>query len=125
MVQTRQAVQEAQAQALSENTQKNMPDGQNINSNKRKLNGYMLWSLEERKNISKHEVFSGRDIFRILGSRWRNLTEDEKLKWNNLAKQGSSQPTEIKVEKKQKKPARQVKEEKDNTKNKKGKNKKF
>ena len=53
----------------------------------RKSTGYMVWSKEERKVISKYEGLSSQDIMRILGARWRNLSDKEKLKWQTNAKQ--------------------------------------
>ena len=117
-------IQTRQAKALAENRKKNLPEVENSKPKPRKLNGYMVWSLQERKTISKYEGLSGRDIVKILGSRWQNLTEDEKLKWNTIAKEGST-PIEEKVEKKEKKPVKVKEENVENVKNKKGKFKKI
>jgi len=122
MIRTRQASKLAEAKALAENREKNLPDDENSKPKTRKLNGYMIWSLQERKTISKYEGLSGRDIVKILGSRWQNLPEEEKLKWNTIAKEGSN-PIEEKIEKKEKKPVSKSKDE--NVKNKKGKHKKI
>jgi len=69
----------------------------------RRPTGYLLWSNEERKNISKYEGFSSQDIMRILGARWRNLPEKEKLKWQTNAKEyAETAQEETKVKKKPK-----------------------
>lgn len=84
---------------------------------KRRPTGYMLWAQEERKTISKYEAFSGQDIMRILGSRWKKLSEDAKLEWQNKAKE------EPKTEEEVKKPKRGPKKDKtkEDIKNKKSK----
>ena len=85
---------------------------------KRKPTGYMLWAQEERLTISKYEAFSGQDIMRILGSRWKKLSEEVKLEWKNKSKD------EPKPEEKAKKPKREPKKDKtkdDDVKNKKSK----
>lgn len=127
MVQKRKSSKSVQKKVLPENLI--LPEVEESKPKKRKLNGYMIWSQEERKQISKHEVFSGRDIARILGSRWQKLSEEEKQKWKDIASQDSI-PVEEKVEKKEKKPGRppgrppgRKPKEKTDFKNKKGKTK--
>ena len=92
-----------------------------VKPKQRKPSSYMLWSIEERKKISKEGVFSGSDIMKILGSRWKKLDEEEKQKWMRIAEK-LPDPEEEKVVVKEKRPMRKVREEKE--KNKKGKYKK-
>ena len=85
----------------------------------RKPTGYMIWSKEERKIISKYEGLSSQDIMRILGVRWRNLPEKEKIKWQTNAKdyaEVNQEETKLK-----KKPKLNKIEFTNNFKNKKGK----
>jgi hypothetical protein len=47
------------------------------------LSAYMQWSLAERKKL-KEEGFEGTDIMTLLGLRWSKITEEEKLKWQEI-----------------------------------------
>lgn len=76
---------------------------------KRKPTGYMLWSQEERKTISKYEVFSGKDLMRILGYRWQKLSDEDKLEWQNKANE-EPMPTE-KPKKPKKEPRKNIEDD--------------
>ncbi|MEN2498841.1 MAG: Transcription factor SOX-7 [Marteilia pararefringens] len=54
---------------------------------KRPMNAFMVWSKEERKNISVlNPKMHNSDISRLLGERWRSLSDDEKIPYQNRAK---------------------------------------
>jgi len=124
VVNKRQSSKPAKAKLISDSPKKNLEEAENVKSKPRKPNGYILWSIQERKNIAKYEAFSGRDIVRILGSRWVKLPDEEKLKWNTMAKE-DPKPIEEKIERKERKQikVKAAKREPSRFKNKKGKRK--
>ncbi len=95
--------------ARAEKKKKSASDPEIVKPKQKKPNAYMLWCSEERKTISKEGIFSGKDILRILGMRWKKLSPEEKLHWQNIA-EDFSEPEEENV-KKEKKSVRKIKEE--------------
>ena len=54
---------------------------------KRPLNSFMVWSTEERKRmVTAHVGMTNSAISKLLGSKWRQLPEEEKKKWKEAAK---------------------------------------
>jgi hypothetical protein len=54
----------------------------------KKFNGYLLFCHEERSKLKEEDEFKDAEFVNIakeLGTRWRNLTEDEKIEWKEKA----------------------------------------